>query len=109
MFSSLRSLLSDGNLIVTQNGLRALYKKTYMERLSHKQIRPEYEQLKSMKENLFELRYQLSSKMKSDDWNSEDVEKICKSLKKTIKQEMNVVSYMSYLNLPLLGQMSSIL
>ena len=46
----------DGNLIVTQNGLRALYKTTYTERLDHKQIRPEYEQLKSMKENLFELR-----------------------------------------------------
>ena len=45
-----------GNL----NGLLALYKNTYIDRLSHKVIRPEYEDLKNMKEKLFNLRYQSS-------------------------------------------------
>ena len=70
-----------GNLITTQNGLLALYKNTYMERLSHKEIRPEYETLKILKENLFQLRYQLSSQRISEDWSVEEIEKICKSLK----------------------------
>ena len=30
-----------GNLITSQNGILALYKKTYMDRLSHKPIREE--------------------------------------------------------------------
>ena len=59
----------------------ALYKNTYMERLSHKEIRPEYETLKILKENLFQLRYQLSSQRISEDWSVEEIEKICKSLK----------------------------
>ena len=32
-----------GNLITTQEGLLSLYKDTYLERLSHKEIRPEQE------------------------------------------------------------------
>ena len=52
-----------------------------MDRLSHKQILPEYEQLKVLKENLFELRYEISREMKSEDWKVEKIEKICKSLK----------------------------
>ena len=72
-----------GNLITTKNGLLALYKSTYMDRLSHKPILPEYEQLKVLKESLFELRYEMSKEMKSKDWSVKQVEKICKSLKKT--------------------------
>ena len=70
-----------GNLITTKTGLLALYKSTYMDRLSHKQILPEYEQLKVLKDNLFELRYEISREMKSEDWKVEKIEKICKSLK----------------------------
>ena len=55
-----------GNLITSKNGLLALYKNTYIDRLSHKNIRPEYEHLKSMKETLFELRYELASGDKSE-------------------------------------------
>ena len=72
----------DGNLITTKNGLLALYKNTYIDRLSHKQIRPEYEDLKKLKENLFELRLEIASQTKSEDWDTEKVEKVCKSLKK---------------------------
>ena len=70
-----------GNLITSQNGILALYKKTYMDRLSHKPIREEYEQLKELKENLFDLRYKISRMNKSEDWEVDQIEKVCKSLK----------------------------
>ena len=70
-----------GNLITTKNGLLALYKQTYVDRLSHKPIREDYEQSKELKENLFKLRYEISSRNKSEDWKVEQIEKVCKSLK----------------------------
>ena len=45
-----------GNLITTMEGILALYRNTYIDRLSPKPIRQEYEQLKVLKENLFKLR-----------------------------------------------------
>jgi hypothetical protein len=39
-----------GNLITSKNGILALYRNTYIDRLAHKQIRPEYENLKTLKE-----------------------------------------------------------
>ena len=64
-----------------KNGLLALYKNTYVERLSHKSIRPELEDLKSLKENLFNIRYELASKNKSVNWDVTKIEKVCKALK----------------------------
>jgi hypothetical protein len=70
-----------GNLVTTKNGLLALYKNTYVERLSHKSIRPELEDLKSLKENLFNIRYELASKNKPVNWDVTKIEKVCKALK----------------------------
>ena len=42
---------------------------------------PEYEEIKQLKEKLFDLRYQIASLTKSENWKVEKVEKICKSLK----------------------------
>ena len=70
-----------GNLITSQKGILALYKKTYMDRLSHKDMRPEHEDLKTLKNNLFELRLQISSQMKTEDWEVSKIEKLCKTLK----------------------------
>ena len=70
-----------GNMITTKNGLLALYRNTYIERLSHKKIRPEYEHMKELKKKLFELRFEISSKMPAEDWTVNQIEKICKSLK----------------------------
>ena len=84
---------ASGNLVTTKNGLLALYKSTYMDRLSHKPIRPEYEQLKKLKEKLFELRFQISSLTKSEDWYQEKVEKICKSLKNSKARDESGLIY----------------
>ena len=79
-------------MVTTKNGLLGLYKKTYIERLSHKSIRPEYEDLKSMKENLFNLRYELASKNKSKNWDLNKIEKVCKSLKNSkARDELGII------------------
>ena len=49
-----------GNLITDTTGLKNLYKETYKDRLSHKEISPELSDLKSLKENLFNMRLRLS-------------------------------------------------
>ena len=42
---------------------------------------PEYEDLKNLKEKLFEYRYEIASLTKTEDWKVCDKEKICQSLK----------------------------
>ena len=69
-----------GNLITTKQGLLQLYKNTYIDRLSPKDVRKEYETLQNMKEALFRTRYQISSLTKSDNWSADQVQKICKGL-----------------------------
>ena len=69
------------NMITINEELLALYKNTYMDRLAHKPISPEYQELKQLKENLFKVRCQISKVTKSEDWESEDIDKVCKSLK----------------------------
>ena len=68
-------------MITSKEGILALYKSTYIDRLSHKPIRQEYEQLKELKENLFKLRYEISKQTISEDWDIEQIEEICKYLK----------------------------
>ena len=82
-----------GNLITTKNGLLALYKNTYIDRLSHKSIRPEYDQLKSLKENLFELRLQIAKMSKSEEWEIGQIEKVCKSLKNSKARDESGLIY----------------
>ena len=67
-------------LITTKNGLLALYKNTYIYRLSHKRrCIKEYKDLKSMKEKLFNLRYQIASQDKFENWEVKTVEKVCRA------------------------------
>ena len=82
-----------GNLITSKNGLLALYRNTYIDRLAPKEILPEYEDLKKFKENLFELRVEIANQTKSDDWMIEDVEKVCKSLKNSKARDESGLVY----------------
>ena len=82
-----------GNLVTTKNGLLSLYKKTYIDRLSHKPIRQEYEELRGLKEKLFSLRYELSSFMKSENWEVDQIRKICKTLKNNKSRDENGFVY----------------
>ena len=70
-----------GNLITSRPGLLKLYKDTYIERLSPKEAREEYRALQVMKETLFNMRYEIASFCKSDDWSADQVQSVCKSLR----------------------------
>ena len=54
-----------GILVNEKNQLRNLYKETYIKRLSHRQILPNYETIFILKNYLFELRMKVCSKIVS--------------------------------------------
>ena len=72
---------SGGNMISGKNSLKLLYKTTYEERLKHKPIEEGWEEIKKLKDELFEERIKISEKNKSEDWKLSKVLKICKKLK----------------------------
>ena len=70
-----------GNLVTNFEGLKSLYLKTYINRLRNRPIKSEYEEIKAMKEELFELRLSLAKSNKSDPWTMEDLVSILNELK----------------------------
>ena len=70
-----------GNLISDKEGLEALYINTYRERLKPSTILEGLEDLKDLKEYLFKLRFKYASKIISNPWQMNDLEKVLKSLK----------------------------
>ena len=67
-----------GNFITDKTSLLKLYKNEYMNRLSRKPPRSEYKDCQLLKEQLFEKRMQISSLIKSDNWKTEDILKVCR-------------------------------
>jgi hypothetical protein len=70
-----------GNLITNHNGLKDLYLKTYTHRLRNRPIKHDFEEIKSLKDGLFELRLKLASKNKSLPSTMDDLEVVLKRLK----------------------------
>ena len=70
-----------GNLISNQDQLKTLYVDTYTYRLRHRNMKPNFAHLKSLKDNLFEERVKLSKLRKSSPWNEDNLMKVLKSLK----------------------------
>ena len=68
-----------GNLIRGKEGLKQLYKDTYIERLSEKPINECWTNIKQRKEELFQRRLEISSLVKSEDWRFGKIEKVCKN------------------------------
>ena len=58
-----------------------LYLETYKDRLQPNKIADGLEELKSLKEYLFELRKKYASQVISEDWSLADLDKVLKSLK----------------------------
>ena len=67
-------------MITSKQGLLNLYKNTYIERLTPKEALPEYRSLQLMKESLFEMRFEIASLKKSDNWSPDQIRQICKTL-----------------------------
>ena len=70
-----------GNLITAPSSLKQLYQDEYVHRLRHREIKPSFLVLKSLKDDLWERRFKLLSRTSSSDWSTEDVLKVLRSLK----------------------------
>ena len=71
----------NGDLITEKSELKNLYTKVYRLRLKHRDIRPNYSQLKELKNGLFEISLRLAKLRKSENWSYSDIIKVTKNLK----------------------------
>ena len=71
----------NGDLITEKSDLKKLYTKVYKLRLKHRDIRPNYSQLKELKNGLFEISLRLAKLRKSENWSYSDIIKVTKNLK----------------------------
>ena len=78
-----------GNLITNHIGLKNLYLKTYKERLRNRPIKEGFEEIKSLKMFLFNLRKELCSKRKSKPWEMKDLDAVLKDLKRDKSRDPN--------------------
>ena len=69
--------------------LKHLYLKTYTQRLRNRPIKEEFQELKDLKDGVFDARLKLASKKKSEPWKMEDLEAALKALKKDKSRDPN--------------------
>ena len=70
-----------GNLITAPSALKNLYLETYQNRLKHRKINEMYQDIRELKNELWELRFEALKSKPSTPWTIEDLEKATKSLK----------------------------
>ena len=78
-----------GNLVTHHKELKKLYLKTYTQRMRNRPMKADLEELKDLKEELFDIRLKLASKKKSEPWTMADLEKALKTLKKDKARDPN--------------------
>ena len=72
---------SNGNKVTDIAALKSLYKKTYISRLEHRKIKPQFLELEKLKDELWEVRLILLKKRKSQPWTIRDLKSATKELK----------------------------
>jgi exonuclease III len=70
-----------GELVTHPEKIKDIYLEAYIDRLKHREILPELEQLKALREQLFQKRLEEAKKNKSPPWKMEDLDKVLKKLK----------------------------
>ena len=70
-----------GNVITAPALLRNLYLETYVERLSHREMKPEFNDIFEMKTTLWRWQCDSMKTKKSEKWQTEDIDKVLKNLK----------------------------
>ena len=71
-----------GNIITNHEGLKSLFLDTYVNRLRNRPMKPDLEELKELKEELFELRLGLSKMKQGSVWTIKHLDMAIKGLKK---------------------------
>ena len=78
----------EGVLATSPNLLKQLYLQTYQHRLRQRKRKPEYMDVFFLKTELWKSRVEELIQNKSEPWDEKDMDKVLKSLKKTIKQRI---------------------
>ena len=79
----------DGNVITNHIGLKHLYLQTYVNRLRNRPIREDFEELKQLKQLLFNLRRELCKTRTTEPWNMSDLDAAIKDLKRNKARDPN--------------------
>ena len=69
----------DGNILSNKSDLQKQEVMEYKHRLRSRDKRPNYNQLRKLKENLFNIRLKLSKKRKSNPWKTEQLLRVTKA------------------------------
>ena len=69
----------EGNLVTTSEGLKKLTMDHFKKVLENRPIKPELEEYKKERENLYEKRMILAGQNKTPDWTSDDVKFVIKN------------------------------
>ena len=72
----------NGVLVTDPEKIKDLYLEAYVDRLKHRQILPELQELKVLREQLFEQRLEECKKNKSQPWTMDQLERVLGKLKK---------------------------
>ena len=78
-----------GNLITNHIGLKKLYLRTYMNRLRNRPMKEQFEELRELKQVLFDLRLKLCKTRKSKTWELKHLEAAICELKKDKARDPN--------------------
>ena len=71
---------ANGNLVTTPTSLKGLYNAEYIHRLRHREINQDLLTLKSLKDDLWERRFNILCQKKTPDWSTDQVQKIMSTL-----------------------------
>ena len=86
-------LSESGEIISEPTKLKKLYEHTYKKRLEHRKMKPELINLFNLKMYLFNLRLEVTKKIKSKKWSEEDLLKVLKTLKKNKSADSHGLIY----------------
>ena len=78
-----------GNIITAPFALKKLYIETYRGRLEHRKINERYQNIRELKNELWELRLQVLKERSGQKWTLKDLEKATKSLKNNQARDPN--------------------
>ena len=73
---------SRGNLVTKHDDLKQVYLRTYEKRMRNRPIKDNLEDLKDMKNELFDIRLKIASNTKSKAWDMKDLETALRALKR---------------------------
>ena len=82
-----------GEFVTEKSQLKKLYEDNYKKRLEHRKMKPELSVMYKMKMELFSLRFEVSSNIKSKNWSANDLFQVLKRLKENKSSDSHGLIY----------------